>query len=241
MIFNDRDRYIGESFNHYGEFSESEVIFYLQLVQPGSIIIDIGANIGGITIPLAHKIGPTGQMFAIEPQTFIYYQLCGNIAINNLMNTRCIHAAIGDHTGTTRVPRPDYNLFENYGGIDVSDDWSPEISEEVHIFKLDDFQLSPHFIKIDVESAELGVLHGGLETIKRCRPIISIEAIHNKQELKNFFEGLDYRCLLMEFMGYNPTNFFKNPNNILDPPNVCSPNFICIPNETRFSLNGSIL
>jgi hypothetical protein len=55
--------YIGRCFELYGEYSESEVYVLRKYLTPGDIAIDVGANIGDLTIPMARIVGPEGQPF----------------------------------------------------------------------------------------------------------------------------------------------------------------------------------
>ena len=237
MLFNDKDQYIGEAVNHYGEFSESEVEFYRQLIPVGATVIDIGANIGGITIPLAKHVGD-GCVHAFEPQRWVYYMLCANVLLNNLHRVYCSQLAVGESKGQTRMIAPTYEEYANYGGLSTQSDLSPDISEVVQVVRLDDLNLSPHFIKIDAEQAELEILKGGVQTLKRCRPFLSVEAIHDGKEIAHFLKEQGYKCFLFAFPGYNPDNYFQNKKNIFNPPAVQSPNFICIPKDVDFVING---
>src|SRR5882724_879314 len=45
--------YIGKCFELYGEYSEAEVDLMRCFVRPGDRVIDVGANIGDLTLPLA--------------------------------------------------------------------------------------------------------------------------------------------------------------------------------------------
>jgi hypothetical protein len=72
--------YIGKCFELYGQYSESEVSMMRQFLSGGSTVIDIGANIGDLTLPLAKIVGDSGKVFAVEshPQVFTS---CANLAL----------------------------------------------------------------------------------------------------------------------------------------------------------------
>src|SRR5690349_191029 len=104
MTYRVNDLYIGRSFDLYGEFSEGEVEVFRQLVRPGQTVLDVGANIGAHTVPLAKLVGRSGRVLAFEPQRTVYYALCGNVAQNNLDQVYCYHAAVAERAGTIAVP-----------------------------------------------------------------------------------------------------------------------------------------
>ena len=53
-----------------------------RLVQPGSLVLDIGANIGAHTLTLAQLVGPSGRVFAFEPTDYAYGKLQRNLELN---------------------------------------------------------------------------------------------------------------------------------------------------------------
>lgn len=240
MIFNDKDMYIGEAINHYGEFSESEVDFYKQLIPRKSTFVDIGANIGGITIPMGNHVGSQGLIYAFEPQRWIYYMLCGNIAINELKQVRCYNCALGEIGGYTRIIKTNYEEFYNYGSISTQNDLPLEISEQIQVLRLDDFNIQPHLIKIDAEGSELSILKGCVKTLKKHKPILSVESIHKHDEIVEFLNSQNYKYKLFMFKGYNSKNYFNNEKNVFVPPNVVSPNLICLPKEMSIKINDEI-
>ena len=59
------------------------------------------------------------------------------------------------------------------------------------IKKLDEYQLNPYFIKIDVQGYELEVLKGGIDTLENFKPILLIESID--RETIKFLDQFQYR------------------------------------------------
>ena len=66
MLYSTKDIYIGRSLDLYGEFSEGEVHFFGQVLQPGMIAIDVGTNIGCHTVFMAKRVGPGGAVIAFR-------------------------------------------------------------------------------------------------------------------------------------------------------------------------------
>lgn len=58
--------YIGKCFELYGQYSESEVNVLRSFIRPGDTVLDIGANIGDLTVPMSRFAGPNGKVYAIE-------------------------------------------------------------------------------------------------------------------------------------------------------------------------------
>jgi hypothetical protein len=66
MLTLSNDFYITGSLREMGEYCHEEIELLLQLVKPGSTVIDAGANIGAFSLPLALACAP-GPLFAFEP------------------------------------------------------------------------------------------------------------------------------------------------------------------------------
>src|SRR5687768_6606900 len=72
MLYNVNDLYVGRSLDLYGEFSEGEVEVFRQLVRPGDLVMDVGANVGAHTVWFAKAVGPGGVVLAFEPQRLVF-------------------------------------------------------------------------------------------------------------------------------------------------------------------------
>ena len=137
-------------------------------------ILDIGANIGSFTIPLARNLGNKAHFYCFEVQKQVYLQLCGNIFLNSLDNVSPYHAAISNKDGNMLIPAvSDYSLCKNVGGYSIDEvatslehrgDFNQELLTEkisVQSRKIDSLiDLPPAcLIKIDVEGHELSLIH----------------------------------------------------------------------------------
>jgi FkbM family methyltransferase len=178
------------------------------------VVLDIGANMGSFTIPLAYHL-PHFSFVCFEPQRMVYYQLCGNVALNSLRNVRTFNQGLGEHDEFFRLPVPDYSQEENIGAFSLDeevrnhDDYLCKTNghaEQIVIAPLDSFQIgNVRLIKIDVEGMELSVLKGGIETIKHNNyPPIMFEAwthkdwfLPRRKELFEFLENLGYEITQM--------------------------------------------
>src|ERR1700691_5553987 len=121
MAYNANDTFVGRSIDCYGEYSRDETLLFAQLVTAGSLVVDVGANIGAHTLFLAQAVGPRGAVVAIEPQRMVYQLLCANMALNEVSNVRAIHAGAGRAPGRAFVPVMDYARPENFGGVALVD------------------------------------------------------------------------------------------------------------------------
>lgn len=148
MLYNINDLTVGRALDIYGEFSERETEFLGALVAPGDIVIDVGANIGALTVPLARAVGPEGAVIAFEPQPTLFQTLCANIALNGFLNVRTINGALGAEAGAVRLPRLDFTVPGLYGAHEIG---SNEEGDQVQAFKLDEVLALPSckLLKID--------------------------------------------------------------------------------------------
>jgi FkbM family methyltransferase len=76
---------------------------------------------------------------------------------------------------------------------------------EVQIARLDDFDLAPTIIKVDVEDWEPEVLHGSAVTVRTHRPLILVEGANRRPEIVTFFREQEYRFCVREGDQLRPT------------------------------------
>ena len=105
-MYNVNDAFIGRSLDLYGEWCDDELHILGQILKPGDVVVDAGANIGTHTVAFAQAVGPNGLVVAFEPQRLVHQSLCGNIALNGLTNVTTLLAAVGAARGKRCSFRP---------------------------------------------------------------------------------------------------------------------------------------
>ena len=231
MAYNINDSFVGRSLDCYGEYSRGETLLFAQLAAPGACVLDVGANIGALTLSLAEIVGARGTVVAIEPQRAVYQLLCANLALNEIGNVRAIQTAAGREVGRTLVPVADLSKPGNFGGIELGG----EGGEPVGVLTIDSLQLPAcQFIKIDVEGQEQAVIAGAAATIARFHPVLYVEndRRHLSADLIRQIHELDYVCYWHLPLLFNPDNFYRNPDNVF--PGIVSIDMLCLPKgDTR--------
>lgn len=232
------DTYVGRSLELYGEYSEAEVALFRELLRPGAVVVEAGANLGALTVPLAAIVGPAGRVVAAEPQGPLYNVLCGNLALNGIMNVIPLRAAMGRANGQVTVPVVGYEGKGNYGGVAVNGDGATRM-ESVPQVSIDALRLGRlDLLKADVEGSEVNVLTGAAESIRQHRPILFVENDRQEKsrELIELISGFGYRMWWHFSPLFNPENFNGNPANVFG--RTVSINMLCLPEDKPFEVRG---
>jgi len=228
------DEFVGKSLALYGEFSEPEVDVMCKLVKPGDTVLDIGANVGALTVPMAQVVGPTGRVIAWEPQPETYALLKKNIEQNDLDNVTLHNCGVGAKNDTIAM----FDLSKihgfNYGGVPLGQGDRTAWVETIDELNLDNVS----YMKIDVEGMEPAVIEGASETIRRCRPFLYVENDHgeNSQRLVSMIVDLGYRLYWHRPRLYSATNWRNEKRNVFS--GIISINMICVPEELGANIDG---
>lgn len=174
------------------------------MLSPGDVFYDIGANLGFFSLVAARKVGPTGRVYAFEPVPRNADAIRRTVARNKLDSLSVLPVAAG-----ARSCRSDLWLTEHVGGASLASASAPPDrlrKIEVEVIALDDWieqarLKAPDLIKIDVEGAELDALAGLERILSRQRPALLCElddeTRHGLREketaLCEFLTGLGYR------------------------------------------------
>lgn len=236
MLYNFHDQFVGQSLERYGEFSEGEAEVFRQLVGPGQVVIEVGANIGAHTVLLSRLVGPTGAVLAFEPQRIVYQTLMANMALNSLTNVHGFHAAAGKAPGQIVVPALDHCQTNNFGGLGLGSHTQGEL---VQLVAIDQLQLPRcDFIKIDVEGMEQDVLEGAAQTLAKHTPLLYVENDRQEKSLDliRCLDRLGYKMFWHTPLLYHPNNFAGNVVNVFDQ--IVSINMLCLHRDRPHKIEG---
>ena len=151
---------------------EKEMDFLRIWLKPGMTVIDVGANVGVYSLPMAKLVGVTGKVFAYEPAATTRSFLTRSREING---THHLHIGAEAMSDTTR---DGYLVFGGSSELNALGADGP--GEAVRVTSLDAEDgargwPSPDFVKIDVEGEEERVLAGGRNFFQRHSPLVMFE------------------------------------------------------------------
>lgn len=181
-----------------GNWEPQSQHIFSNLIKPGQIIFDLGANIGIHTLLFARLTGPSGKVIAFEPLSENANELRDNVKINNLEQVTIEEVAVSDKDGISEF----FIGQHNTQGSIVSTENGAGQKVEVKTQKLDNYIKAsghlPDFIKIDVEGAETNVLKGYTEFISKSYPVFFIESHSRENEdyIYSFLASHGYTCMI---------------------------------------------
>jgi FkbM family methyltransferase len=214
-----------------GFYEWRNIVIVNTLCHEGDTIIDVGSNIGTETLLFAKRVGNQGKVFAFEPLPSNFSILKEMVELNKLKNVELFQAAVADKAGRLRFLPPPEDWSVGEGRI-MKDEAKRYNEIEVESLVLDQMfksgkLFSPRMLVMDVEGAELSVLHGAERILIECRPFIILEwnpellaKHHSPLDLYHFLEERHYKMWEISTYGLIPAS----------PEELKLKNFLCIPN-----------
>jgi FkbM family methyltransferase len=184
FIVHSNDSVIGREIIARGIWAEHDIEFFEKKIKPGMVVFDIGTNIGHHLVVFSKLVGAEGLVVGFEPQKVIYRIAISNVVINECDNAEVFRVCLGDTNGVAKMFPIDYKARNNFGALGVTRDFASAnaAGENVVVRTLDAMMADElqhvqkiNFIKIDVQSYELFVLKGGLETLNKFKPDLFLE------------------------------------------------------------------
>jgi len=159
-------------------------------LKPGSVLFDVGANAGFLTLLGCRLVGSSGQVHAFEPVAANAEVLRANLTRNEFTNATIHQLALANTTGELRMT---VQTRRGTSAIRAAGETM------VNAARADDLVLpAPTLVKIDVEGAERSVLDGMRGIVAEHRPVLVIE-VHGDQRrpVEEFLDqaGYEYSVL----------------------------------------------
>lgn len=188
---------IDSSLYYSGTFEADTERAITDLLTPGMVVIDIGANVGYHTFRMARAVGPSGRVLAVEPMSRARVKLERNAALNpQFTNIEITNAAVSDSIGDAHIG------FQSSYRLDGRDE---TVAEDVRLLTVDALVREAalprvDFLKIDVDGFEGKVFRGAEHTLRTWRPAIVFEispgamkaAGDDPHELVDLLESIGY-------------------------------------------------
>jgi len=149
-----------------GEWEPWVTKVFQTLVKPGMTVVDVGANVGYFTLLAAWGTGPSGKVYAFEPEPKNFRLLSRNVDVNGMTWVTVNRKALWNKAGTAELYTTDA-----CGGHSLIGNTQPTTSGKIQVetIPLDNY-LTPgqrvDFIKIDAEGAEPFIMEGMQEVLK---------------------------------------------------------------------------
>lgn len=155
-------------------YEESFDAAFLNALRPGDTVWDVGANIGHYTLPCSERVGPSGRVLAIEPDSANFAaltKLClerSNVTPKRIALSNFVGEASFFRAAESTVSSLDSGVAEG------------RVAEKVDVTTADSLALQspPDVIKIDVESFELEVLEGASALLRSQRARAIFVEVH---------------------------------------------------------------
>lgn len=168
----------------FGAFQRHVLETVRRLVPPDGVVIDIGANIGAVTLPAAAHV-THGQVYAFEPTDFAWSKLVRNLELNPQLRDRVtpVKSFVADaeasesrmiaYSSWPVVHEPEAELHPVHKGAAKSAACGQTTLDR---FVRERGLTRLSLIKIDTDGHEFAVLSGAMETLRRFRPVVLFEA-----------------------------------------------------------------
>ncbi|MGD0893176.1 MAG: FkbM family methyltransferase [Terracidiphilus sp.] len=163
--------------------------FAAEFVKPGSVVWDVGANVGLFSVAAAHRAEASGKVIAVEADIWLVSLLRKSAAIQPPTSARIqvIPAAAFDSQTIASFNIANRGRASNFLSLSGGHTQTGGVRETVSVLSITlDWLLeqvsAPHILKIDVEGAECNVLRGAQRVLSEAQPVILIEVSEKSRD-----------------------------------------------------------
>lgn len=207
---------------NFGEYEKALWETAFSLMPDGARLFDVGANVGAFALSAARKVRGA-RIHAFEPVPDTFALLEKHLRMNGAVGVRAHPWGLSEKPGAVTFRISDQGSA-NASAADLGN--GPARTAEGVLKTLDAAAAEfgdPDFIKCDVEGGELLAFKGGVETLRRAKPVVMTEMLrkwaagfgYHPNEIIELFAGLGYRCFDSGLKPFgrmdestNETNFF---------------------------------
>jgi FkbM family methyltransferase len=158
------------------DFFEDELKFIRRLLEPGQKVIDIGANYGVYTLPMAHRVGADGHVWAFEPASQTAQFLAQGIKANSFANVTLEQKALSSAPGSAQLSLQYHSELNSIvHGRSLVGEYETvslvTLDECTNRYRWSDIEL----IKMDAEGEENNIVKGGRRLLAEQSPLLQYE------------------------------------------------------------------
>lgn len=212
--------------NNFLKEKYPELFFLKEIIKPGFVCVDIGANLGYYSIFISKLIGNNGKLFAVEPIS-LFQTIWKKNMLNSNKNYELLPFALGEKNHIVQMGIPVRDGIIRHGLTKITSSASEDYSLlfDVEMKVPDELFSNTHidFIKCDVEGYESLVFENFKCSISKYKPIVQSELSgeENRTKVINIFRELEYDIFVLrnnklisateEIIKYGETDFYFIP------------------------------
>lgn len=156
-----QDKFVSQTIRETGLWEPYETSLLLEILSPGDVFVDVGANIGYFCVVAANLVGSAGQVIAFEPDPANYSLLKASIELNGFEErTLAFEAGLSNAESDGQL----YLSTENFGDHQIYSGEPERQSLPITLHHGADFLRSRierlDLLKVDTQGAEYAVMEG---------------------------------------------------------------------------------